>query len=63
MQPRALKWWGWGWDDTSRPVEGYPVLWRYLVERLKVDPRVHRAVRPLAEVRVPPSLLSADERL
>ncbi len=61
MQTRALKWWGWGWDDHSRPIEGYPVAWRYLVQRLKIDPKVHRTVPPIDGVRIPPSLLSPDE--
>ena len=61
MQTRALKWWGWGWEDRSRPIEGTPVAWRYLVERLKIDPNVHRSVPPIDSVRIPPSLLSPDE--
>jgi alkyldihydroxyacetonephosphate synthase len=61
MEARAVKWWGWGWEDTSRPIEGFPVLWRYLQTRLKVDPAVHRPVPPIDQVRIPPSLLSPDE--
>ncbi len=61
MQTRAVKWWGWGWDDKSRPVEGSPVLWRYLRDRLQVDPNVRRPVPPIDAVRIPPSLLSPDE--
>ncbi len=61
MESRAVKWWGWGWEDRSRPVEGLPVLWRYLQARLKVDPAVHRSVPPIDAVRIPPSLLSPDE--
>ena len=61
MEARALKWWGWGWDDRSLPVESRPVLWRYLQERLKVDPTIHRKVVPIGSIRVPPSLLSPAE--
>ena len=61
METRALKWWGWGWEDRSRPIEGYPVAWQYLVQRLKIDPHVHRTVPTLDSVRIPPSLLSPDE--
>ncbi|HYM39226.1 MAG TPA: FAD-binding oxidoreductase [Thermoplasmata archaeon] len=60
MQTRAVKWWGWGWDDRSRPVEGHPALWAYLQTRLKIDPRIHRPVPPIDSVRIPPSLLSPD---
>ena len=61
MQTRDVKWWGWGWDDRSRPVEGSPVLWAYLQQRLKIDPGIRRAVPPIEAVRLPPSLLSPDE--
>ena len=61
MEARALKWWGWGWDDRSLPVESRPVLWRYLQERLKVDPTIHRKVVPIGSIRIPPSLLSPAE--
>ena len=61
MQTRATKWWGWGWEDRSRPIEGYPVAWQYLVQRLKIDPGVHRSVPEIDAVRIPPSLLSKDE--
>ena len=56
-----MKWWGWGWDDRSRPVEGSPVLWAYLQSRLKIRADAHRPVPPIHAVRIPPSLLSTDE--
>jgi alkyldihydroxyacetonephosphate synthase len=61
MQTRDLKWWGWGWDDRSRPIEDFPVLWRYLQARLKVDPNLRRPVPSIDAIRIPPSLLSADQ--
>ncbi len=61
MEARAVKWWGWGWEAKSRPVEAQPVLWRYLVSRLKIDPSAVRALPRIEEVRVPPSLLSPDD--
>ncbi len=61
METRAVKWWGWGWEDRSRSVEAFPVLWRYLQSRLKLDPRVRRSVPAIEQVRTPPSLLSPDE--
>ena len=61
METRAVKWWGWGWEDRSRPIEGYPLAWRYLIERLKIDPAIRRTVPPIDSVRIPPSLLSPDE--
>lgn len=63
METRAVKWWGWGWEDHSRPVEGYPVLWRYIQARLKITPSETRPVPPLDRVQIPPSLLSPDELL
>ncbi len=56
-----MKWWGWGWDDVSLPVESRPALWRFLRERLEVDPATRRTVVPLLDIRVPPSLLSPDD--
>lgn len=61
METRTLKWWGWGWEDRSRPIEGYPLAWRYLQDRLKISPSVRRTVPPIDRVRIPPSLLSPDE--
>ncbi len=61
METRAVKWWGWGWEDHARPVEGSPVLWRYLQARLKLAPAPLRPVPPIDRVRIPPSLLSPDE--
>ena len=61
MQTREVKWWGWGWDDQSRPIEGFPVLWTYLQQRLKIDPHIRRSVPPIGAVQIPPSLLSPDE--
>src|SRR5512136_450271 len=61
MQTRAVKWWGWGWEDRSRPIEGFPLAWRLLIDRLKIDPAVHRTVPDIDSVRIPPALLSPDE--
>ena len=61
MESRAAKWWGWGWEDRSLPVEGRPVLWQYLQARLKLDPATRRPVPPIDAVRIPPALLSPDE--
>ncbi len=63
METRALKWWGWGWEDRSRPVESYPGLWRHLQDRLKLQPSPLRSVPPIDQVRIPPCLLSPDELL
>ncbi|HLE54379.1 MAG TPA: FAD-binding oxidoreductase [Thermoplasmata archaeon] len=61
MESRAVKWWGWGWEDRSRPVESLPVLWAYVQQRLQLDPSVRMSVPPIEQVRIPPSLLSPDE--
>ena len=61
MESRAVKWWGWGWEGHNRPIESFPVLWRYLQVRLKSDPTIRQVVPPIDEVRIPPSLLSPDE--
>lgn len=61
MEARALKWWGWGFEDKSLPVESRPVLWAFLQERLKINPSILRRIVPLERIHLPPSLLSPDE--
>ena len=61
MESRAVKWWGWGWEDRSLPVESRPVLWRYLQQRLKIPAHGIRGVVPLAEIGVPPPLLAPGD--
>ncbi|OGS59972.1 MAG: hypothetical protein A3K59_11045 [Euryarchaeota archaeon RBG_19FT_COMBO_69_17] len=61
MEARAVKWWGWGWEDKSFPVESRPALWAYLRERLKLPTEPVRRVVPLEAIRLPPSLLSPAE--
>ena len=61
MEARSVKWWGWGWEDVSLPVESRPVLWKYLQTRLRLDPRIVRRPARLEEVRAPPCLLSPEE--
>jgi len=61
MEARALKWWGWGFEDKTVPLESRPVLWAYLQGRLKVDLSLLRRVVGLDDIRLPPSLLSPDE--
>ncbi len=60
MEARPVKWWGWGWEAKSRPVEAQPALWRYLVGRLKLDPSAVRGVPRIDDVQLPPSLLPPD---
>src|SRR4030066_1060549 len=61
LEARAVKWWGWGWEDKSFPVESRPALWAYLRERLKLPTEPVRRVVPLEAIRLPPSLLSPAE--
>ena len=61
MEARAVKWWGWGWEDRTLPVESRPALWRHLQERLELDPAIVRKVVPIDEILPPPCLVSPDE--
>ncbi len=61
METGTVKWWGWGWEDRSRPLESVPVLWRYLQGRLKIAATSQRPVPRIEQVRIPPCLLSPDE--
>lgn len=61
MAARAVKWWGWGWEDHALPLESRPVLWKLLCDKLQVPPNLVRAVVPLDQIGVPPSLLSPTD--
>jgi len=61
MHSRATKWWGWGWEDHALPLESRPVLWKYLQDRIKADPRTSCPVVPIEAIGVPPSLLSPTD--
>ncbi|HYV08195.1 MAG TPA: FAD-linked oxidase C-terminal domain-containing protein [Thermoplasmata archaeon] len=37
MESRAIKWWGWGWEDNTVPLETRPALVDYRRGRLKLD--------------------------
>lgn len=45
MEARALKWWGWGFENVRLDVASRPVPWAYLQDRLKLDPTTVHAVR------------------
>ena len=57
MEARALKWWGWGFENVRLDVASRPVLWAYLQDRLKLDPKTVHAVVPFESVTVPSSLI------
>lgn len=61
MESREAKWWGWGWEDKSRPVENLPILWTYVRQRLRLEPSAVSPVPRIEDVRIPPSLLSPDQ--
>ena len=61
MEARAVKWWGWGWEERTLPVESRPALWEFLRRRLDLDPaRVRRPV-PMDQILPQPCLVSPDE--
>jgi len=61
MESRAIKWWGWGWEDKTVPLESRPALVDYLRERLKLDLSTRHGPVPFERIPVAPSLLSPDE--
>ena len=61
MESRAIKWWGWGWEDKTVPLETRPALLDYLRERLKLDMTTRHGPVPFERIPVAPSLLSPDE--
>ena len=61
MEARAVKWWGWGWEERTLSVESRPALWEFLRRRLDLDPaRVRRPV-PMDQILPQPCLVSPDE--
>src|SRR3972149_3091922 len=61
MEARAVKWWGWGWEERTLPAESRPALWEFLRRRLDLDPaRVRRPV-PMDQILPQPCLVSRDE--
>src|SRR3972149_6007109 len=61
MEARAVKWWGWGWEERTLPVESRPALWEFLRRRLDLDPaRVRRPV-PMDQILPQPCLVSPHE--
>jgi len=61
MEARSVKWWGWGWEERTLPVESRPALWEFLRRRLDLDPaRVRRPV-PMDQILPQPCLVSPDE--
>ncbi|TLZ69664.1 MAG: hypothetical protein E6K14_09095, partial [Methanobacteriota archaeon] len=61
MESRAIKWWGWGWEDKTVPLESRPALVDYLRERLKLDLSTRHGPVPFERIPVAPSNLSPDE--
>ena len=60
MEARALKWWGWGFEDVTVPIESRPILSRYLRDRLEIDVTARSPVVPIESIRIPPSILSPE---
>ncbi|MGQ0797765.1 MAG: FAD-binding oxidoreductase [Methanobacteriota archaeon] len=61
MEARALKWWGWGFEDVHADVASRPALWAYVRERLALEPTTVRPVVPRESVTVPPSLIEPSD--
>ncbi len=62
MQSRPVKWWGWGFDDRSVPLESRPALHAFLRKALELgDEDVLRVPDPAAFT-VPPSRLTESNR-
>ena len=62
MQGRPVKWWGWGWDDRSVPLESKPGLQAFLRKALDLrDEDMLRVPEP-SSVPVPASRLTDPDR-
>jgi alkyldihydroxyacetonephosphate synthase len=61
VETRALKWWGWGWEDKAVALQARPALVHFLERRLKIDLPATLAPAHPDRIAPPPSLLSPDE--
>ncbi len=61
MQARPAKWWGWGFEDRSVPLESKPALLALLRQVLELPPTDLLPVPDPETIRLPPSRLSNEE--
>src|SRR5688572_30495764 len=57
MAERPLRWYGWGYADTTYSLEHRPHIWPYLTERLGLPADEHTPPVDLATITLPPSRL------
>ena len=61
MQARPAKWWGWGFEDRTVPLESKPALLSLLNHALELSPGDPLRVPDPAGIRLPPSRLSSAD--
>jgi len=61
VETRAVRWWGWGWEDKAVTIEARPTLLQFLERRLKIHlSAAHGPAHP-NRIMPPPSLLTPDD--
>jgi len=58
----ALRWNGWGWIDHPDAVSSRPEVWSWIASELGMPSLLATPPRPLEEIELPPSRLSAADR-
>ena len=56
--PSAVKWWGWGLESKTYPLDDKPQFWPYLLETLKLAKLSECSRVKVEEVRLPPCRLN-----
>lgn len=56
--PTAVKWWGWGLESKTYPLDDKPQLWPYLLKTLKLGKLSECPRATLEEVKLPPPRLN-----
>ena len=56
--PNAVKWWGWGLESKTYPLDDKPQFWPYLLETLKLAKLRECSRVTIEEVRLPPCRLN-----
>jgi len=60
---RPAKWWGWGFDDRSVPLESRPGLYTFLKQAIDIPEGDLLRVPDKSSIKVPPSRLGESDRL
>jgi alkyldihydroxyacetonephosphate synthase len=62
MDRKKIRWNGWGWAEHANPLAGNDAVWSWLSSELGTPALPNTPARPLEQITLPPSQLSAEDR-